>query len=128
MSLLTLLILMDSPLHIDQLVWDSPFFFRLLSVLMRWFCYCLFIVYSCSNCLMEFCLGPCIEYIVSFLYLQSFHWGRKNWLLLLSSDGMWTVAVVVICLFLSVPWACLWSVNVAFTGLPTYFLRGHRSK
>ena len=62
---------------------------KLLSVHRWWFCCCLFIVYCSSHCLRGFVLCPCfvLQYFLSFLVLQSSHWGRESWLF--SQGGGW---------------------------------------
>ena len=51
---------------------------RLLSVLRRWFCCYVFIVWCCSHCLWGLVLEPCIflQYFVSFSALEPSSLGR----------------------------------------------------
>ena len=58
-----------------------PQWLWLLSILRRWFCCCLFIVYCCSHCFWRFSLRFVLQYFVTFLVVQSFLWGRESWLL-----------------------------------------------
>ena len=60
-----------------------------------------------------FVFGPCfeMEYLGSFLVLQSSHPGKENWLLYFKH-----VTVSVLCLFLTVPWVGLQYVMLSFPG------------
>ena len=60
-----------------------PQWARLLSILRWWFCFCLFIVYCCYNCLWGVMLSPCFifQYFMSILVMHSSCWGRQSWLL-----------------------------------------------
>ena len=60
--------------------------------------------------------GPCIvvQYFVSFLVLQSSRWEREGWLHNFKFSSGCYVAVIVLCLFLTVPWVSLWCVIIAF--------------
>ena len=60
----------------------SPWWLRLLSVLRRWYC-CYWFVVAPIVCVVFFAFGPCgvVQYLATFLVLQSSHWERKSWLL-----------------------------------------------
>ena len=70
-----------------------PVWLGLLSVLRRWFCCCLFIVYCCLYYMWGFALGShfVVQYFESLHVLQPFRWGRERA-------------------------GCLWSVTVTFPG------------
>ena len=55
-----------------------------------------------------------VQYLVSFLVLQSSVWYKEGWLLFLYCplDVMWLLSVLR--LFLTVPWVCLQCVIVVF--------------
>ena len=58
-----------------------------------------------------------VRNFVSILALQSSRWGRESGLLCLSS---WCL-VIVVCLFLTIPWVCLQFVIVVFPDHTHYF-------
>ena len=70
-----------------------------------------------------FVLGSCfvVQYFVSFLVLQLSHCGRESWLLYFCGILNCHVSVVILCLFLTVPWVGLYCVIVAFPGQTHYF-------
>ena len=68
-------------------------------------CLCLVLVLFCRTvCPFLFCNYPAAEDIE-----------LVAWFLLPWSSGCY-VAVIVLCLFLAVPWVCLWCVIVVFPG------------
>ena len=52
-----------------------------------------------------------VRYFISILVKQSSRWGRENWLLCLV---FLPVVLMVVWLFLTVPWVCLLLVTVVF--------------
>ena len=74
-------------------------------------------------------IGPCIDvqYLVSFLVLQSSHWGRERWLL--ENCFKCRVTVSALCLFLTVQCVGLQCVIVIFTShTPLTFFHATVSK
>ena len=72
-----------------------------------------------------FVFGPCfvVQYLVSFLVLQSSHWGRERWLL--KNCFKCHVTVSALCLFLTVQCVGLQCVIVVFPSHNpfTFFMR-----
>ena len=96
----------------------SPQWLRLLSVLRRWFCCCWLVVYCYP--IVGFCNCSNFVYVfMSLLVLQSSWWGKRELVALLSLSS-WCLMIVV-WLFLAVPWVSLQFVIVVFSDHTHFF-------
>ena len=89
-----------------QCIYLSPTVAWLLSINLKWwFCCCLFINYCCSHCLCRFCVRSlfCYEALCVLSSFAIISLGKRELVALLLLS--WRhVAVVVLCLFLTVTW------------------------
>ena len=93
----------------------------LLSVLMRWFCFCCWFVVNCySHCVIFLIVLFWCALLVYILVLQLSRWGRESCFFLLCLST-WCL-IIVVWLFLTMPWVCLQFVIVVFPDHTHFFV------